>query len=153
MCLCNLHKIPLAIRAPFFLSTQDETEKDFSRLQYPPNKHGSDRIYCLFLSRYTSCLVLIGFPVELRLVTEYLSDEDLILQQMRRLESWYYCSLSLISAKPLLGKNPRKFFFVPCPGGGGSFRGKGGVKGGERKRLINSILFAEKNARITKSPG
>lgn len=37
---------------------------------------------------------------------------------------------------------------MPCPGG--SLGGKGGVKG-ERKRLINSILFAERNARITKS--
>lgn len=41
------------------------------------------------------------------------------------------------------------FFLCLVPGRGGSFRGKGGG----RKRLINSILFAEKNARITKSPG
>lgn len=86
--------------------------------------------------------------MELRLVPEYLSDEDLILQQRRRLESSYYCSPSLISAKPLLGKNPRKkkkkkWCLVP----GGSFRGQGWCEGGERKRLINSILFAEKKCK------
>lgn len=72
--------------------------------------------------------------MELRLVPEYLSDEDLILQQRRRLESSYYCSPSLISAKPLLGKNPRK---KKKKNGalsrGGRLGGKGGVKGGKEK--------------------
>lgn len=77
--------------------------------------------------------------MELRLVPEYLSDEDLILQQRRRLESSYYCSPSLISAKPLLGKNPRKKKKFGALSQGGRLGGKGGVKGGKKK--INKFHF------------
>lgn len=75
--------------------------------------------------------------MELRLVPEYLSDEDLILQQRRDWRAHNYCSLPGSALSHYWIRIRAKKLKVPCPGG--RLGGKGGVKGGKKK--INKFHF------------